>query len=101
MEIETRGIILSRQRTTKALIRLLFVYGINRFYHDLAHLRWVFDDNFSTVLHNGTPYNGGNSNEYPKHMFLWRNKSLILSVSLREVFQITLCNFNGMIQIQW
>ena len=46
--IETRGIILSMQRTTKALIRLrgcagwsaplLFAYGINRFSHDVAHL---------------------------------------------------------------
>ena len=46
--IETRGIILSRQWTTKAMIRLrkcagwsaplLFAYGINRFSHDVAHL---------------------------------------------------------------
>ena len=45
--IETRGIILSRQRTTKALTRLrgcagwsarfLFPCGINRFSHDVAH----------------------------------------------------------------
>ena len=41
---ENRGIILSRQRTTKALIRcagwfapLLFAYGIHRFSHDVAH----------------------------------------------------------------
>ena len=47
-DIETRGIILSRQRTTKALIRLrgcagwsaplLFAYCINRFSHDVAHM---------------------------------------------------------------
>ena len=40
-DIETRGIILSRQRTTKTLIRsvsLLFVYGKNRFSHDMAHI---------------------------------------------------------------
>ena len=46
--LKTRGIILSRQRTTKALIRLcrcagwsaplLFAYGINRFSHDKAHI---------------------------------------------------------------
>ena len=45
-DIETRGIILSRQRTAKALIRLrgctdcfaslLFAYGKNRFSHDVA-----------------------------------------------------------------
>ena len=40
-DIETKDIILSRQRTTKALIRLLsvpllFAYGKNRFSHDLA-----------------------------------------------------------------
>ena len=44
MDIKTRGILLSRQRTTKALIRLcgcagqsalfLFTYSINRFSHD-------------------------------------------------------------------
>ena len=47
-DIETRDIILSRQRTTKMLIRLCgcagwsaplwFAYGINRFSDDLAHL---------------------------------------------------------------
>ena len=47
-DIETRGIILSEQWTTKALIRLrgcagwsapfLFAYGKNRFSHDKAHL---------------------------------------------------------------
>ena len=43
-DIETRGIILSRQRTTKVLISLrgsaplLFTYGINRFSHDVAHM---------------------------------------------------------------
>ena len=45
--IASRGIILSRQRTTKALIRLrgrtgwsaplLFAYGINSFSHEVAH----------------------------------------------------------------
>ena len=51
-DIETRGITLSRQRTTMVLIRLrestgwsaplLFTYGINRFfYHDMAHC--IFD----------------------------------------------------------
>ena len=49
---KTRAIILSRQRTTKALIRLLgctgwsapllFVYGINRFSHDVAHIKEQF-----------------------------------------------------------
>ena len=48
LDTETRGIILSRKRTTKALIRLhgcagrsallLFTYGINRFSHDVAHI---------------------------------------------------------------
>ena len=47
----TRGIILSRQRTTKALIRLrrcagwpaslLFAYAINRFSYDVPHLSWL------------------------------------------------------------
>ena len=51
-DIETRVIILSRQQTTKALIRLsrcpgwsaplLFAYGINRFPHDVAHLVYRF-----------------------------------------------------------
>ena len=46
---ETRGIMLSRQRTTKVLIRLrgcagwsaplLFEFGINRFSHDVAHFK--------------------------------------------------------------
>ena len=34
-DIETRGIILSRQRTTAPL---LFAYCINRFSHDVAHM---------------------------------------------------------------
>ena len=48
LDIETRDIILSRQRTTKVLIRLLgctgwsasllFVYGINRCSHEVAHI---------------------------------------------------------------
>ena len=52
LDIETRGIILSRHRATKALIRLrgyaswsapsLFTYGINRFSHDVAHWRQTF-----------------------------------------------------------
>ena len=47
-DIETRDIILSRQWTTKVLIRLgrcagwsaplFFPYGINRFSHDVAHM---------------------------------------------------------------
>ena len=49
LDIESRGIILSKQQTTKVLIRLrdcagwsaplLFAYGINRFSHDAAHLK--------------------------------------------------------------
>ena len=55
LAIASKGIILSRQRTTKVLIRLrgcagwsaplLFAYGINRFYHDMAHIwmvRWIY-----------------------------------------------------------
>ena len=45
MDIETRGIILSKQRITKVLIRLrsmilllLFAYGKNRFSHDMAQI---------------------------------------------------------------
>ena len=48
LDIETRGIILSKQETTKALIRLcgcagwsalfLFAYGTNRFSHDVAYI---------------------------------------------------------------
>ena len=44
-DIETRGIILSRQRTTKALIcagwsaPLLFAYGKNRFSHDVTRIK--------------------------------------------------------------
>ena len=40
-DTETRGIILSRQQTTKVLIRLrivLFAYGRNRFSHDVARI---------------------------------------------------------------
>ena len=50
--IARRGIILSRQQTTKVLIRLcrcagwpaplLFVYGINRFSHDMAHMSGIY-----------------------------------------------------------
>ena len=57
-DIETRGIILSRQRTTKALTRLrgcagwsvplLFAYGINRFSHDVAQIA-VFLSIFKTI----------------------------------------------------
>ena len=36
-DLETRGIILPRQRTTKALICKL-IYGINRFSHDMAQV---------------------------------------------------------------
>ena len=49
-DIETRSIILSRQWTTKVLIRLfgcagwsaplLFAYGINRFSHDMVHITY-------------------------------------------------------------
>ena len=52
-DIETRGIILSRQRTTKTPIRLrgcagisaslLVAYGINRFSHDVAHITRLSD----------------------------------------------------------
>ena len=48
MDITIKGIVLSRQWTTKALIRLrgcagwsvpfLLAYGINRFSHDVAHI---------------------------------------------------------------
>ena len=48
-DMETRGIILSKQQTTKVLIRLrgctgwsaplLFAYGKNRFSHDAAHTK--------------------------------------------------------------
>ena len=48
LDTETRGIILSKQWTTKVLIRLrrctgwsaplLFAYGKNRFSHDMAHM---------------------------------------------------------------
>ena len=48
LDLESRDIILSRQRTTKVLIRLhecaggsaplLFAYGINRFSHDVAQI---------------------------------------------------------------
>ena len=65
-DIETKDIILSRQWTTKSLIRLrgcagwsaslLFAYGINRFSHDKAHM--CFDDVFLTGL-----YRNINSNE--------------------------------------
>ena len=51
LAIASRDIILSRQQTTKALIRLrrctglsvplLFTYGINRFSHDMAYLRFI------------------------------------------------------------
>ena len=51
LDIETRGIIVSRQQTTKVLIRLrwcagwsaplLFAYGINKFSHDVAHIVWI------------------------------------------------------------
>ena len=53
-DIETRGIILSRQWTTKVLIRLrgyagwsaslLFAYDKNRFSHDVAHPFQVLDE---------------------------------------------------------
>ena len=56
-DIASRGITLSRQQTTKALIRLrgcagwsaplLFAYDINRFSHDVAHWLYVL----ITILH--------------------------------------------------
>ena len=55
LDTETRGIILSRRQTTKALMRmrgcpgwsgpLLFAYGINRFSHDVAQ----FNSNIAKV----------------------------------------------------
>ena len=52
LDLASKGIILSRQRTTKALIRLhgcagrsaslLFAYGKSRFCHDVAHLYVYF-----------------------------------------------------------
>ena len=57
--IETRDIVLSRQWTTKVLIRqrgctgwsvpLLFTHGINRFFHDVAHI--VSSMQFSMLWH--------------------------------------------------
>ena len=51
LAIGSIGIILSRQQTTKVLIRLrgcagwsaplLFAYAINRFPHDVAHIDWA------------------------------------------------------------
>ena len=59
-DIETKSIKLSRQRKTKALIRLrgctgwsaplLFAYGINRFSHDVAHLIWDEHERDDTLL---------------------------------------------------
>ena len=61
--IASRDIILSRQRTTKALIRLrgcagwsaplLFAYGIKRFSHDVAHI-WLID--FSIPINWMSPF---------------------------------------------
>ena len=58
--IASTGIILSRQRTTKALIRLhrcagwsatlLFTYGINRFSHYMAHIMYCLSGNSDTLL---------------------------------------------------
>ena len=48
--VSNRGIIPSRQRTTKELIRLrelLFAYGLNRSFHDVAHIS-VYQQNFKT-----------------------------------------------------
>ena len=80
--------VLSRRRTSKVLIRLrgyagwyvplLFAYCINRFSHDAAQLMgncFIIVLNFlhlyfllKIVLWNN------DSNGYPQHMFLWRNK---------------------------
>ena len=59
---------MSRQQIIKALIRLcgctgcsaplLFAYGKNRFSHNEAHFVGI----------------QGDSNEYPQHYVLWRNK---------------------------
>ena len=46
------GILLSKQRTTKALIRsapLLFAYGINRFSHDVAYIVIFLPEHSRTV----------------------------------------------------
>ena len=48
-DIETRDDILSRQRTTKVLIRLLFAYGINRFSRDAAHSALNFNIHIAEV----------------------------------------------------
>ena len=62
MDIETKGIILSRQRAIKVLIRLrgcaglsallLFAYGINRVFHDVAHYyRCCYFETVSDLVH--------------------------------------------------
>ena len=66
LDIEARGIILSRQRTTKALVRLrgwagrsaplLFAYGINRFSHDVAHLMHFFFFSFDGPMIESVPF---------------------------------------------
>ena len=53
LDLASIGIILCRQQTTKALIRLhgcagcsaslLFIYGINRYSHDVAHASYQWD----------------------------------------------------------
>ena len=58
--VETRGFVLSMQRITKALIRLLecagwpasllFSYGINRFSHDVAHIKSARQDRTNHCL---------------------------------------------------
>ena len=71
MVIETRGIILSKQRTSKVLIRLHGCAGIKQVSHDVAHtmrtncastiknssgiipvgqIMWVFGDNSGIIL---------------------------------------------------
>ena len=60
LDIETKGIILSRQRITKTLIRLrgcagwsaslFFAYGINMFSHDVAHLYSSTYNDICTLL---------------------------------------------------
>ena len=75
-DIETRGIILSRQRTTKVLIRLrgcagwsaplLFAYGINRFFHDVTH--------FSAVW-KGSPFESPSKRQWQVSFFLQKRKN--------------------------
>ena len=86
-DIETRDIILSRQRTTQVLIRLcrcagwsaplLFAYGINRFSHDVAQIT------LTLLYRDRTPLSDMDQEQHvsPIYQHHWTENSVCVQIS--------------------